>query len=167
MTVTGPGHLLMATAGEGGFPSVMNIHLMVPTRAKIRAYLSRANHPYPCRFSTGFVEKAFQSARSLGMHRYHQHALELNQERIVGLQSKWRGWTEMEDSELRKHADFLWEVGILKNLLILLHGLFQHRSTEALKKRLQIIKWEPQETNIGGRKISSFYFIEGRCRVEE
>ncbi len=84
----------------------------------------------------------FPSSRSLGMHRHHRHPVEVNQERITVLQGRRKGWSNGEDNELRAKADSIWRVGMKKkDLLTHLHVTFPHRTLEALKKRLQLLKW--------------------------
>ncbi len=76
------------------------------------------------------------------MHRHHRHPVEVNQERITVLQGRRKGWSNEEDNELRAKADSIWRVGMKKkDLLIHLHVTFPHRTLEALKKRLQLLKW--------------------------
>ncbi len=84
----------------------------------------------------------FPSSRSLGMHRYHRHPVEVNQERITVLQGRRKGWSNGEDDDLRAKADSIWRIGMKKkDLLTHLHVTFPHRTLEALKKRLQHLKW--------------------------
>ncbi len=89
----------------------------------------------------------FPSLRSLGMHRYHRHPVEVNQERIVEFH-KWN-LTSGEDETLRAKADSSWRQGMRrKDHLTHLHVTFPHRTIEALKKRLQILKWTPPKTSV-------------------
>ncbi len=97
----------------------------------------------------------FPSSRSLGMHRYHRHPVEVNQERIVEFQGKRKGWTSEEDETLRAKADSSWRQGMMKkDHLTHLHVTFPHRTTEALKKRLQILKWTPPKTSMEVQQLS-------------
>ncbi len=76
------------------------------------------------------------------MHRHHRHPVEVNQERITVLQGRRKGWSNGEDAELRAKADSTWRDGMKKkDLLTHLHVTVPHRTLEALKKRLQLLKW--------------------------
>lgn len=59
-------------------------------------------------------------------------------------------WTEEEDRELLKQAGMRWRAGMLKkNLVNDLSGVFKHRSAEAIRKRLQKLKWPtPQKAGV-------------------
>ncbi|KAG8147794.1 hypothetical protein E2320_022541, partial [Naja naja] len=50
-------------------------------------------------------------------------------------------WSQEEDEALCWHADHLWKTRMLKKELLLLH--FPGHLQEAIKKRLQTIKWVP------------------------
>ncbi len=91
----------------------------------------------------------FPSSRSLGMYRHHRHPVEINQERITVLHGRRKGWTSGEDEELRVRADSIWREGMRKkDHLTHLHVTFPHRTVEALKKRLQFLKWTRPETSM-------------------
>lgn len=110
----------------------------------------------------------FPSSRSLGMHWYHRHPVEVNHERIVELQGRRKGWTSGEDAILRTKADSSWRQGMRrKDHLTHLHVTFPHRTIEALKKRLQILKWKPPETSMELQQQSPIRedVTDQRCRM--
>ncbi|CAM4574444.1 unnamed protein product [Leuciscus chuanchicus] len=81
------------------------------------------------------------------MHRHHCHPLEVNEERIRLLKTKRKAWDEDEDLMLYEIADREWKESMMKkDHLIVLSALLPHRSKEALRKRLQGLKWEPPGT---------------------
>lgn len=81
------------------------------------------------------------------MHRHHRHPLEVNEERIRLLKTKRKAWDEDEDLMLYEIVDREWKEGMMKkDDLIMVSAFLPHRSKEALRKRLQGLKWEPLGT---------------------
>ncbi|KAG8139546.1 hypothetical protein E2320_002312 [Naja naja] len=86
----------------------------------------------------------FSIKRGLSTHRRHCQPVEVNIECIAALPTKCLKWSQEDDEALCRHSHHLWETGMLKKelyTLLLLH--FPGRSQEAIKKRLQTIKWVP------------------------
>ncbi|KAG8145362.1 hypothetical protein E2320_011913 [Naja naja] len=78
------------------------------------------------------------------MHRRHCQPVEVNIECVAALPSKRLKWSREDDEALRRHSDHLWKTGILKKeLYTLLLPHFPGCLQEAVKKRLQTIKWLP------------------------
>ncbi|KAK9960359.1 hypothetical protein ABG768_008220 [Culter alburnus] len=84
------------------------------------------------------------TTRSLGMHRHHQHQEEVINERIALLQGKRRNWNTLADELLISTANKEWKEDMVKREhLKALQLTFPYRSSEALKKRLQLLNWKP------------------------
>ncbi|ROL43077.1 hypothetical protein DPX16_9153 [Anabarilius grahami] len=78
------------------------------------------------------------------MLRHHQHQEEFNNKRIALLQGKQRNWNTLEDELLISTANKEWKEDMLKREhLKALQLTFPHCSSEALKKRLQLLNWKP------------------------
>lgn len=82
------------------------------------------------------------------MHRHHCHPREVNEERIRLLERKRKAWGTEEDLLLIETADREWKEGMRKkDHIVAISPFFPHRSSEALRKRLQGLKWGPLETS--------------------
>lgn len=78
------------------------------------------------------------------MHRFHRHQAEINAERLASLPTKRRVWTQEEEGALLRHASQAWKKGMTKTQIFAsLLPSFPDRSLEAIKKRLQSLKWVP------------------------
>lgn len=91
---------------------------------------------------------------------HHRHPETVNTERVEAFAQRRRNWIEEEDELLRNLADTIWrEEMTKKDLYEALHRSLPQRSQEAIKKRLQLLKWKPgaaanptpQERNEGAR----------------
>lgn len=84
------------------------------------------------------------------MHRFHVHPEEVNSERQRRhAQRKKSPWTDEEDLHLLELAAENWdESQPKKTLLAKLHHLIPSRSMEAIKKRLQHLKWTRPATGL-------------------
>lgn len=84
------------------------------------------------------------SKRGLGMHRHHRHPLELNEDRLATLAARRLNWTPEDDASLVFRANQIWApTTTKKDLVQRLREFFPTRSAEAIRKRLQLIKWTP------------------------
>lgn len=82
------------------------------------------------------------------MHRHHCHPMEVNDERIRLLAGKCKAWEVEEDLLLVETADREWREGMMrKDHIVAISPFFPHRSSEALRKRLQGLKWGPPGTS--------------------
>ncbi|KAL7975812.1 hypothetical protein Chor_008348 [Crotalus horridus] len=82
------------------------------------------------------------------MHRFHCHPAEVNAERLATLPTKKLVWTQEEMDGLLRHANGAWKEGMSKTQIFTsLMPHFPGRSAEAIKKRLQSLKWAPPRAN--------------------
>ncbi|MGL5294697.1 MAG: RNA-directed DNA polymerase [Aeromonas sp.] len=73
------------------------------------------------------------------------HPKEVNDERITLKAGRRKIWTERDEDLLSTTANQIWREGMRKATLYQhLQDLFPHRSTEAIKRRLLFLKWQPQ-----------------------
>lgn len=78
------------------------------------------------------------------MHRHHQHQEEVINERIALMQGKRRNWNTLADELLISTVNKEWKEDMVKREhLKALQLTFPYRSSEALKKRLQLLNWKP------------------------
>lgn len=78
------------------------------------------------------------------MHRSHRHQAEVNAERLASLPTRKLVWTQEEEAGLLRHATQAWKKGMAKTqIFATLLPHFPGRSVEAIKKRLQSLKWVP------------------------
>lgn len=78
------------------------------------------------------------------MHRFHRHPAEINAERLASVPSKKLQWTQEEETGLLRHATQAWKKGMAKTqIFAALMPHFPGRTVEAIKKRLQSLKWVP------------------------
>lgn len=89
--------------------------------------------------------REFSTERSLGMHRHHRHPQEVNEERLATKAGRRKFWSDNEEKRLIHNANQIWHDRMTKTYLYKqLQSLFPRRSTEAIKRRLLSLEWQPE-----------------------
>lgn len=103
----------------------------------------------PVRAVCEFCGGTFPSKRSLGMHKHHRHPKDVNERRVQEVEGKARRiWSRGEDEHLLETVKELSEGAHLKSdLYQALSKRMIGRSAEAVKKRLQKLKWSRSTTS--------------------
>lgn len=95
--------------------------------------------------------RSFGTRIGLGQHRRHAHPAEVNLARAQQVGSRRGPWSVRDDEALVRLANTHYVSGMLrKDLCLILATFFEGRSVEAIRKRLQHVRWSPPGSAVRG-----------------